>query len=157
MVNNNFRKLKNRSDSFQGLFLEIPVAVEILDIFTDGDSLYKRLNPFAYNDEIAQLEDQLKEEFWRIIEENLTTRQKQVVKLYAKGLTQIEVAKKLGVNQSSITKCIYGNVDYKNRDSKGKPTSYGGIKMRLDKIVKEDQRINDILKRIAEVRENNFF
>lgn len=155
-MSNNFRRLRNRSDAYQSTLLEIAFSHELLDIFDANDSLYSRLNPFAYNDKIAQLEDDLKEELWRIIEENLTARQKEVVRLYASGKTQIEVAKILGVNQSSITKCIYGNVDYKNKDARGKPIAYGGIKMRLAPIVKKDERINKILIEIADIRENAF-
>jgi transcriptional regulator len=128
-----------------------------LDIFSDNDSIYKKLNPFSYNDDIAELEEQLKKELWRIIEDNLTERQKEVVKLYASGKTQIEIAKTLGVNQSSITKCINGNVDYKNKDTKGKPITYGGVRLKLQKIVKEDQKVNEILQKIADLRDSDPF
>jgi len=104
-----YKKIKNRSDSYQNLLLEISYPHELLDIFSDTDSIYKKLNPFSYNDDIAELEEQLKKELWRIIEDNLTDRQKEVVKLYASGKTQIEIAKTLGVNQSSITKCLTGD------------------------------------------------
>ncbi len=104
-----FIKIKNRSEFYQSSILEISFPHELLDIFSDTDSVYKKLNPFSYNDDIAELEEQLKKELWRIIEDNLTERQKEVVKLYASGKTQIEIAKILGVNQSSITKCVSGD------------------------------------------------
>lgn len=301
---NNFKKIKNRSDSYQVVLLEISYPHELLDIFPDNDSIYKKLNPFSYNDDIAELQEQLNKELWRIIEDNLTDRQKQVVKLYASGKTQIEIAKILGVNQSSITKClagdtmlhfvdknisianlwniwannpsnvqemqilslnedtmkvfsntivevmqnspkelisfttvlnktmrasedhefltphgwkplidiietknpiaittdnydnikfdkiissksdgkeitydiqvtapyhnfvandiitkncINGNVDYKNKDSKGKPITYGGVRLKLQKIVKEDVKVNEILQKIADIRDNDPF
>ena len=71
------------------------------------------------------LEDELKEEFWRIADTFLTNRQREVIKHCADGYTQTEIAKLLNVNQSSITKSINGNVDYKNK--KGK-IIYGGTK-----------------------------
>jgi len=305
-----FNKIPNRSDHYQNILLEIAYPHELLDIFPDSDSIYKKLNPFSYNDEIAELHDLLNKELWRIIEDHLTDRQKQVVKLYASGKTQIEIAKILGVNQSSITKClsgdtliytsagnaklgdlwlgwewnpytimnyqvacmdrklnikyntinnvicqgekpileittisgktikatpdhkfytaqgwvelqtiiennlqlailndiptklddigpeigweniikyenksnevvfdlsmkapnhnfiangiithncINGNVDYKNKDSKGKPITYGGVKLKLQKIAKEDKVINEILQKIADIRDNDPF
>jgi len=154
---NKFNKIPNRSDHYQNLLLEISYPHELLDIFSDNDSIYKKLNPFSYNDDIAELEEQLKKELWRIIEDNLTDRQKEVVKLYASGKTQIEIAKTLGVNQSSITKCINGNVDYKNKDNKGKPITYGGVRLKLQKIVKEDAKVNEILQKIADLRDSDPF
>lgn len=299
-----FKKIPNRSDAYQNLLLDIPYPHELLDVFSSTDSIYKRLNPFSYNDEIAELEEQLTKELWRIIEDNLTARQKEVVKLYASGKTQVEIAKQLGVNQSSIVKClapetlirfsagsisihdiwvdchlhnhtslfeqpllcfnedtknslttttiksvvrneikplisiitssgksiratadhqfytpqgwleleeiltqnekltvyspygivyehivnywsgdkdftydievappfhnfianniivhncINGNVDYKNKDKKGKPIMYGGVRAKLRKIAKEDKRLNEILQQIAELRESDPF
>lgn len=75
----------------------------------------------------------------------------------ASGKTQIEIAKILGVNQSSITKCIHGNVDYKNKDAKGKPITYGGVRLKLQKIAKEDKKVNEILNKIADLRDNDPF
>lgn len=93
-------KRPNRSDQYQHHFNEISFSNEMLNIFSVDDSLEKKLNPFSYDEEILALEDQLRKEFWRIVE-TLTDRQKEVIKLYAKGLTQMEIAKKLNVNQSS--------------------------------------------------------
>ncbi len=151
------KKLPSRSDKYQNILLEICYPHELLDIFTNDDSIAKKLNPFSYNDEIAELEDQLKLELWRIIEENLSPRQKEIVKMYAAGKTQMEIAKKLGVNQSSITKCIHGNVDYKNRDEKGKPTNYGGLAQKLKKIADEDERLTAVISKIRELRDNEYF
>jgi predicted DNA-binding protein YlxM (UPF0122 family) len=152
-----FKKIKNRSDHYQAVLLEISYPHELLDIFSDTDSIYKKLNPFSYNDGIAELQEALNKELWRIIEDNLTERQRQVVKLYASGKTQIEIAKQLGVNQSSITKCLNGNVDYKNKDLKGKPITYGGVRLKLQKIVKDDVKVNEILQQIADLRDNDPF
>lgn len=152
-----YNKIPNRSDRYQILLIEISYPHELLDIFQDNDNIFKKLNPHAYNDEIAELQEQLNVELWRIIEENLTKRQKEVVKLCASGKTQIEIAKILGVNQSSITKCLHGNVDYKNKDSKGKPVTYGGVRLKLQKIAKEDLKVNEILQQIADLRDNDPF
>lgn len=143
-------KRPNRSDKYQALFAEVMFSNEMMSIFTNEDSMEKKLNPFTYNEEILELEDQLKKEFWRIVE-TLTDRQKQVIKLYAQGLTQMEIAKKLNVNQSSITKSINGNVDYKNSKR-----CYGGSSRKLKKLIDDDSKIQTILKKIKEIRENEW-
>jgi len=63
----------------------------------------------------------------------------------------MEIAKMLDVNQSSITKSLNGNVDYKN----GKKI-YGGAKKKLNKIIQNDIKIKDILKRIQELRDEEY-
>jgi DNA-binding CsgD family transcriptional regulator len=117
----------------------------------DSDGIGAQLNPFGYNEELLELKEQLKAAFWRIVETQLTERQKQVIKLYSKGLTQTEIAKKLGVNQSSITKSINGNCDYRS----GKKV-YGGARKKLRKIAEKDEEIQSILLRISEIQ-GNFF
>ncbi len=75
------------------------------------------------------LKESLKKEFWRIVNTQLTSRQREVITLVCDGYTQTEIAKKLKVNQSSITKSINGNCDYKN-----KKRVYGGAKRKMKKI-----------------------
>ena len=107
-------RTKNRSDKYQHLLLESQHSPEMMSEFSNDDSIYSRLNPFGYNEEILELKDRLRAAFWRIVETQLTKRQREVIQLYAEGYTQIEIAKKLNVNQSSITKSINGNCDYRN-------------------------------------------
>lgn len=142
------KKRKNRSDSYQYLLLETTCSNEMMEAFSNEDSIHSRLNPFAYNEELLLLEDQLKEEFWRLVEDLLTDRQKAVLKLASEGLTQMEIAKKLKVNQSSITKSLNGNVDYKN----GRRT-YGGSKRKILKLIENDDKIKNILAKMSEIRE----
>ena len=144
-------KRRNRSDHYQYLIVETVCPSEMLESFSNEDGVYKRLNPFSYNDRIAELEDELKKEFWRIVDTLLTDRQKQVIKLYADGYTQMEIAKMLNVNQSSITKSLNGNVDYKN-----KRKVYGGAKKKLHKIIENDDRIKEILRKISDLRDENW-
>ena len=139
-------KRKNRSDSYQHILLETACSHEMMEAFANEESIYNRLNPFAYNEELLDLEDQLKKEFWRIVENLLTPRQKAVLKLASEGLTQMEIAKKLKVNQSSITKSLNGNVDYKN----GKKI-YGGSKKKILKIIESDEKIKQILDKMKEI------
>jgi predicted transcriptional regulator len=71
-----------------------------------------------------------------------------VIRLYADGYTQMEIAKMLNVNQSSITKSLNGNVDYKN----GKKV-YGGARKKIRKIIELDDEIKQILQEMADLRD----
>jgi len=144
-------KRRNRSDQYQWMILESPVQSEMLESFSNAESIYDRLNPYAYSEELLDLEDQLKVEFWRIVESCLTPRQKQVIRLTADGYTQTEIAKYLGVNQSSVTKSLHGNVDYK-----GGRKIYGGTSRKLHKALKADPKVQEILDQIDEVREKKW-
>jgi DNA-binding CsgD family transcriptional regulator len=139
----------NRSSRYQYLFLESSCPTEILETFSAEDSIYKRLDPFDYNDRVLDLEEELRVEFWRLVNSSLTERQRSVIELYVKGLTQCEIARCLDVNQSSITKSLNGNVDYKNSDGK---VSYGGSLRKLRSLVEEDEKIKEILQKISDIR-----
>jgi DNA-binding CsgD family transcriptional regulator len=142
---------KNRSDKYQWVLLETTCSNDMMEAFTNADSISNRLDSFMYNEELMDLEEDLRKEFWRIVNELLTDRQKQVIKLYADGYTQMEIAKMLNVNQSSITKSLNGNVDYKN----GKKI-YGGARKKIRKIIENDDKIKAILARMQDLRETKY-
>lgn len=142
---------KNRSDKYQWIILETVCSNDMMEAFCNEDSIYNRLNPFEYNEGLIELEEQLKVEFWRVVDTLLTPRQKQVIHLYAEGYTQMEIAKMLHVNQSSITKSLNGNVDYKN----GKKI-YGGARKKIRRIIENDEKIKEILKKMSELREEKW-
>lgn len=144
-------KRQNRSDRYQWVLLETVCSNEMMETFCNEDSIYNRLNPFEYNEKLIELEEQLKKEFWRVVDTLLTPRQREVIRLYADGYTQMEIAKMLNVNQSSITKSLNGNVDYKN----GKKI-YGGARKKIRKIIENDEKIKEILQRMAEVRDERW-
>ena len=150
-MSNFYSKRRNRSDSYQWILLETVCSNDMMEAFCNEDGIYNRLNPFGYNEDLIKLEDQLKIEFWRIVDTLLTPRQREVIKLYADGYTQMEIAKMLDVNQSSITKSLNGNVDYKN----GKRV-YGGARKKIRKIIESDQAIKDILQKMQEFREEKW-
>jgi FixJ family two-component response regulator len=137
---------KNRSDHYQHFIAEISTSPDILTELSDQRSVLSNLNPYAYNETLLDLQDQLRAAYWRIIDTKLTPRQREVIHLCKEGLTQCEIAKALNVNQSSITKSIHGNCDYKN----GKRV-YGGAKKKLQKMASEDEEIKILLERIAEL------
>jgi DNA-binding CsgD family transcriptional regulator len=142
---------KNRSDRYQYVLLETVCSNDMMEAFCNEDSISARLNPFEYNENLIELEEQLKKEFWRVVDTLLTPRQREVIHLYADGYTQMEIAKMLNVNQSSITKSLNGNVDYKN----GKKV-YGGARKKIRKIIELDDKIKSILLAMEEVRNNKW-
>ena len=144
-------KRQNRSDRYQWILLETVCSNDMMEAFCNEDSISARLNPFEYNETLIELEEQLKKEFWRVVDTLLTPRQKQVIRLYADGYTQMEIAKMLNVNQSSITKSLNGNVDYKN----GKKV-YGGARKKIKKIIELDDKIKSILEQIQTVRDEKW-
>lgn len=138
---------KNRSDRYQNIFAEQLYSNEMMAEFTEFQGLTVRRDP-ELHEELLDLKDQLFKEYWRLIRLKLTPRQRQVIELYAEGKTQIEIAKILNVNQSSVTKSINGNCDYR----KGRRT-YGGAKRKLKKIADNDERIQELVAKLAEIQE----
>jgi len=142
---------KNRSDHYQWLLVESPCSPEMLTEVSDADGIGAQLNPYGYNEELLNLKDKLRDAFWRIVDTQLTSRQKEVIHLYSEGKTQTEIAKHLGVNQSSVTKSINGNTDYKS----GRKV-YGGARKKLKKIADKDVEIQEILAKISDIQGNDF-
>jgi len=138
---------RNRSDSYQYNLLESACSPEIINEVPSDSSIQSLLNPFGYNEEFLNLKEELRIAFWRLVDTKLTKRQKEVIHLVANGLTQTEIARKLGVNQSSITKSLNGNCDYKN-DRK----IYGGAKRRILKLAEKDREIQEIFAKIKELQ-----
>jgi len=141
-------RTKNRSDRYQPLFAELPYSNEMMVEFADSQGL---TTIEEYNEEILDLKEELIKEFWRLVDTQLTNRQSEVIHLWAEGKTQTEIAKILNVNQSSITKSINGNCDYRNGKSDKK--IYGGAKKKIQKLALKDEKIKAIFKRMADIIE----
>lgn len=142
---------KNRSEAYQHLFAESLCAPEMIVEFSDKQGMRALLNIGSYKEELMDLKEQLVKAFWRIVDTQLTPRQKEVLHLCAQGKTQIEIAKLLNVNQSSITKSIHGNTDYRQvGKGKGKKV-YGGAKKKIIRIVETDSEIQEIFRKMAEL------
>lgn len=150
------RKRPTRSQAYQHLLVEKAFSHEMMESFPEEDSLGKRLNPWDYNEDILVLEDQLKERFWEIIEENLTERQLEIINLLKQGFTQSESARALSINQSSITKSLHGNSTYDKTSGSKNKESYGGIVKKITKIANEDKKVREIMAKIAEIRTNSW-
>ena len=146
-----------RSAGYQDRFLEAACSPELLTEFAERDSMGGRMNNSVYSEELLDLQEQLRQEYWKIIDTQLTERQREVLKLTAAGDTQVEIAKKLGVNQSSVTKSIFGNTDYRPT-LEGLPSKriYGGSSKRLKKLASTNETIQILLKKIAEISDDTW-
>jgi hypothetical protein len=78
-----------KSNRYQFVFNELTIPSELMESFGNNDSIENRLNPWIYDEKLLELEDQLKKEFWRIVDECLTDRQREVLKMLADGYTQL--------------------------------------------------------------------
>ncbi len=167
------KKYETRSAKYQHLFLESIVPNEMMEAFGNEDSIYGRLNPYQYDERLLDLEEELKKEFWRIVETELTPRQREIIELYAQGLTQQEIAKKLNLNQSTCQKSIFGaafrktskntaKIDKKSDAKSGASDEdtqivmYGGSKKKIQSVIEQDEKIKDILSRMRAIREEKW-
>ncbi len=135
------------------MLLESTTNPDTLTQYSDAFGGFSQIDDCAKKEEISDLQEQLVQEYWNLIDTVLTKRQRKVVHLSAQGMTQTEIAKLLGVNQSSITKSINGNVDYRNvKNGAGSKRIYGGIKKKIKKEMAKSEKINIIMKQIEEIQ-----
>lgn len=138
----------NRSDSYQHILLEVSVSDDFMSSFSNANSISHHLDPFQYNEEEFLIRDQLKVEFWKLAKEVCTERQYLVLKLASDGYTQQDIAKMFNVNQSSITKCLNGNVDYNNGSK-----VYGGVRKKLRRHIDASPVFQKLFNRLLELNE----
>jgi predicted transcriptional regulator len=70
--------------------------------------------------------------------------------LYYDGMTQTEVALKLGLCQPTVHKTVSGNLDYKNGGKR-----YGGAIKKIQRLCLDDERIQFILQRVTDIKSGN--
>lgn len=138
----------NRSDQYQYVLLEISCSNEMMEGVPTEQGL---LAQEQYNDELMDLREQLRKEFWKLVDHHMTDNQRKILHLYADGYTQMEIAKVMNVNRSSIAKSLNGNIDYKN----GKKV-YGGSHKKLKRLAEQNPCIRKILQRIQEINEEKW-
>jgi len=141
-------RTKNKSDRYQAALVESAYSPDVITKYAEADMVETMDHHYDLRDELDELWDELKKEYWRLVDTELTQRQAQVLHLYAKEKTQTEIAKILNVNQSSVTKSMNGNCDYR----KGKRI-YGGANKKLRKLAANDEKIQKILLRMKEIQE----
>jgi DNA-binding CsgD family transcriptional regulator len=145
----------SRSQSYQYLIAETSVSLEFLESFQGTQSIGFMLNPWEYNEEVEELRDQLKVEFWKLAEKVLTPRQYQIICMLRAGMTQQEIANHYGIQQSCITKSLNGNTVYVNangRDEKYIGKRYGGIIQKLTRIIDKDPIFLELFQKITDLQ-----
>lgn len=138
---------KNKSDSYQFRICEISIDPSVLNEFPFSDGLGSQLSLAQYNEEFDELKEKLLFEVLRLINNDLTERQKQVVLKRLEGKTQIQIAEELQIHQTSIHKILSGNIDFSNGKKR-----YGGAYKKLKKLCAKDNIIQDILTKMRELR-----
>ena len=66
----------NRSDAYQQLYNEVMVDDKFLTSFSNSESMYSYLNPFQYSEELLELNDELRIEFLKLVDEKLKNERK---------------------------------------------------------------------------------
>ena len=137
-----------RSDKYEYLFHETNCSSEFLEVFSNASSISSLINPYEYSEELLDLKEQLRIEFWKLTEKVCTKRQLDVLKLLAEGKTQTEIAKILNINQSSVHKAISGNISYEiNMANK----QYGGAIKKIKKHIDNSPVFQELFKKISDL------
>jgi len=134
-----------KSDVCQHSYREILVDPDVLRNFylTNFEPV-----DFEKRDELLDLTEQLNDAIKEIIRTKLTSRQSEVVQqIHFEKKTQMEVAYKLQLCQTTVHKILSGNIDY----FAGKKR-YGGAYKKIKKLCVADDKINSIINRIEELK-----
>lgn len=141
-------KRNARSEKYQYLFLEIPVGDDKLNIYEDTESIGGRDINAINKERILDLQEQLKDRMFELMKIHATERQQYIVGEWMKGKTQLEMAKDLNVNQSSITKSINGNTSYGKNNKK----QHGGLIIKMQKVCASDPQIQAIMEELSDLQ-----
>lgn len=145
-----YSALNDRSNSYQYLMHEVRWKDHYDQTFANGDSIYELLKQDA---ELAELRSKLWERIYQIAQKVCTPKQKEVLKLTVEGWSQKDIGKKTGGNQTSIHKCIYGNLIY---DGTGNPPkTYGGLVRKLQLAIQDDPTVQEIRLQIQQLHQED--
>jgi hypothetical protein len=139
----------NRSDRYQQLYCEVMYSHDMMGGFSNYDSISSRICPYQYDERVLDLQDQLKKEFWRVVDETLSDSQRKMIRMVGEGATQMEIAKVMQKNQSSIHKALRGS-------SSTNGSATGGTESKLREACFSDPKIVEILAKIDEIREDKW-
>lgn len=131
-------------------YIEISIDPSLLNSFANEDGMSSFLSTCSSSEKVKELKSDLLGEVMHIIENCLTAKQKEVMKMtYLDGKTQNEISLELGKHQTAIHKMLKGNIDYSNNKKR-----YGGALKKIRKLCSNSERIQEILMQIKD--ENNF-
>ncbi|KKN37882.1 hypothetical protein LCGC14_0758910 [marine sediment metagenome] len=127
-------------------YVEISIDPSLLNNFANEDSMESFLNSHACSEEFQVLKNELLYEVMDIIENCLTDKQREVMKMtYLEGKTQNEISTELGKHQTTIHKILQGNIDYNNQKKR-----YGGALKKIRKLCATNENIQNILIKMKE-------
>lgn len=145
------KKKQNKSGLYQHKIVELSYEQAKLDNFSEGRGISAVLMSSTTDYRIEEIRKELIEELHNIISgDELTDHQRRVLIMRLTGKTQNEIAKHLGVTQSAIHKCIYGNIDYSNNRKR-----YGGVIKKLKRLCSESKKVQGLLQKIADIKRDN--
>ena len=140
-------KRGSRSSAYQWCINEVPVAHEVLDLYSNAQGYLGALNPFYYNERYFELKEALAKRTRDIFDAIATPYQKQVLTMHLDGYSQSEISKIFKCRQSNIHKCLFGNNTY----DKGYGKVHGGIVKKIKKATDKDVEIKKILDEMSEL------
>lgn len=148
-------KKKNKSDSYQYKIVEITVDSNTIGDFPLVEGLGSQMNLSKFSEEFNTLKKELMTELLKIIQNNLTERQCEITLKTLEGKTQMQIAREMGVHQTTVHKGLKGNLDYQNFTKENgvkRYKRYGGAIKKLQKICEKNSKIQEILKRMDEIK-----
>lgn len=140
----------SRSTQYQYMFHENIVDHSLLT------ALYESLPNDTLSQEDKEKMEDLQIELAQIIlticKENFNEKYYSALVMYMNGATQQEIGDELGTDQSSARSILFG------RESRAKTEQaikgYKGLFQRIYDLVKDNDKVNDILKQIKEIISN---
>jgi hypothetical protein len=143
------------SQKYQFLFTETITDFyrpEICNIVSNEESLYYRLDPYTYNEDILDLIEQRNIRLWEVAKKTLSVHKFLILKLYCDGYTQKEVAKMVDRSQGAIKHQLGGGMCQSKY--KGKICRYRqkGIYEYLKPALEQDKEFQRLIKEIQDKR-----
>lgn len=143
--------MNNKSKFYQHKIVEISFDQNKLSNFSTERGIGYILAENEISDKITELRIELIEQLYDVINSDLLTEhQKKILFMRLMGKTQNEISEHLGITQSAVHKSLHGNIDYRNNKKR-----YGGIIKKLKKICNGNNEIQNLLKKISDVKNEN--
>jgi predicted DNA-binding protein YlxM (UPF0122 family) len=127
-------------------YVEISIDPHLLNNFSNEDGMNAFLSTHSCSEEFQEMKRQLLQEVLDIVNNCLTDKQKEVMKMtYLEGKTQNEISEELGKHQTTIHKILQGNIDYNNHKKR-----YGGALKKIRKLCASNTKIQKLLLKMKE-------
>src|SRR5208337_4016417 len=110
-------------------------------MYSNEDSLSANSDSEEYMEAYDKLHKQLLKLFWNLAETILTPHQLEVMEMIADGETQEEIASKLGINQTSVHKSVFGRLIYGGDNI----TRRGGSVKKMKDAIAKNKKIQNVL------------